>query len=263
MGAIEGKVALITGGTSGVGRAAAFLFAREGARVVVAGRSIDRGEAVQAEVRAAGGEALFVSADISREADVARMAAEAAAAFGTIDIAFLNAGVSSSGAMIADETAEDFSRTLTDNLVSAFLCLKHLIPHLAAPGGSVVFTSSIVSLTGSPARASYTAAKGGLNAFARAAAMELAPSGVRVNTICPAGIRSPMSEAYFDRVAHLYGGREAAAAASHALHPIGRMAEPEDVARTALFLASDAAAMITGQLLPVDGGLSAGTAKRG
>lgn len=259
MGVLDGKVALITGGTSGVGHSAAEIFAREGAQIVIVGRRRDRGEEVQAGLRAMGYDVLFVAADISIEAEVERMVAAACQAYGKIDVAFLNSGVTSSGASIATMTEEDFTRCFDNNLKGPFLCLKHLIPRLTAPGGTVVMTSSIASLTGTPNRAAYASSKAGLNMLAKAAAMELAPAGIRVNVVCPAGILTPMSLAYAERVAHRYGGVEEALAASHALHPLGRMAMPEDVADVALFLASDASRMMTGQIVSVDGGMSAGT----
>ena len=256
---LDGKVAIITGGTSGVGYTAAEIFAKEGAKVVIVGRRREPGEEAQTKLRAMGHEVLFVSADISVEADVQRMVTATLEAHGKIDVAFLNSGVSSSGASIVDMTEEDFTSCLNNNLKGPFLCLKHLIPHLTAPGGTVVLTSSIASLSGTPNRAAYASAKAGLNMLARAAAMEVAPSGVRVNVVCPAGILTPMAMAYAERVAHRYGGVEEALAASHALHPLGRMATPKDIADVALFLASDASRMMTGQIVSVDGGMSAGS----
>ena len=233
MAVLDGKVALNTGGTSGVGLSAASIFAHEGAQVVIIGRDAGKGASVEAELRATGADALFIAADITVEADVRRFAEKVRAAYGRVDVAFLNAGVTSTGKRIADLTVDEFSATIGRNLTGAFLCLKHLIPLLSSPGGAVVFTSSIASISGSPNRSDYAAAKGGLNSFARAAAMELAPSGIRVNAIVPAGILTPMSLSYMERVAHIHGSAEAALAYSNALHPLGRMAQPEDIARAA------------------------------
>jgi NAD(P)-dependent dehydrogenase (short-subunit alcohol dehydrogenase family) len=258
VGLLQGKVALVTGATSGVGLSAAEIFAREGAKVAMVGRREAIGSEAAQRIRSLGGEARFFPADISLSGEVKAMVKAVVDTYGKLDVAFNNAGVGSNRKTIADTNESEFDTIIDIDLKGAFLCLKYQIPELKAPGASVIFTSSVAAFVGAPLRSAYSAAKGGMNAFVRAAAMELAPDGIRVNAICPAGIRTALMQAFFDRAALSPGGLQAAIAEMNARHPLGRIAEPEDVANVALFLASDLSSMITGQSILIDGGQSVG-----
>lgn len=242
------KVALVTGGSTGIGRATAVAFAREGARVVVADVNAQEGEATVARIREAGGEGVFVRADVSRAADVKALVDRVLAAYGRIDCAFNNAGIEGVMSPIVEATEENWDRVLSVNLKSVFLCMKYeLPPMLAQCRGSIVNCASIAGLVGFPTAGAYVASKHGMVGLTRAVALETAKSGIRVNAVCPGVIRTPM----IDRTTH---GDPAAEAQFIASQPIGRMGEPEEIAGAVLFLCSDAASLVTGQALAVDGG---------
>lgn len=248
MGQFDGRVVLVTGAASGIGRASAILFAAEGARVVVA--DIDSTGAAETVdlVRADGGEALGVAVDVADATAVREMVARTVETYGRLDVAHNNAGIMGAGADIADMDDDVWRRGIDVMLTGVFLCMKHEIPHLrAAGGGAIVNTSSGAGLIGFPGQANYVAAKHGVIGLTRAAALEVIGDGIRVNAICPGTARSRMVDDWMQ-------GRADAEAEVAALHPIGRIAEPAEIAQAAVWLASDAASFVVGAALPVDGG---------
>ena len=250
MSRLKNKVALITGGSSGIGEAAVELFAREGAKVAVAARRIEEGERVVARVRDAGGQAIFIRTDVSKAQDCRNAVAHTVEAFGRLDIAFNNAGIEILGKTLVEHDEEDWDRLMGINLKGVFLSMKYEIPEmLKTGGGAIVNTSSVLGLVGMPGLAAYETAKHGLIGLGKCAALEYGGRNVRVNTICPGGTKSDM----LDRLIAPPGAREALLA----IHPIGRFGEAAEVAEAALFLASDAASFITGATLAVDGGFTA------
>jgi NAD(P)-dependent dehydrogenase (short-subunit alcohol dehydrogenase family) len=247
---LRDKVALVTGGTSGIGQAAAELFAREGAKVVIAARRREMGEAVAAAIRQSGGDALFVETDVAREEDCRRVVERTVEAYGRIDIGFNNAGILHNGVKITDDTEEAWDRTFAVNVKGVFFCMKHEIAAmLKTGGGAIVNTSSIGGLVGGPGQGAYQASKHAVVGMTKVAALEFAKRGVRVNAVCPAVTRSEMADAWLDTPESL--------ARLQAMHPIGRIAEADEVARAVLFLVSDDASFVTGQALAVDGGFVA------
>jgi NAD(P)-dependent dehydrogenase (short-subunit alcohol dehydrogenase family) len=246
----EGKVALVTGAASGIGRAAALAFAREGASVALSD-VVAAGEQALAEVRAAGGDGLFVRADVSSPADVEGLVRRVVERWGRLDAAFNNAGIEGEQAATVDCTEGNFDRTIAVNLKGTFLCMKHEIAEmLRRGGGAIVNNASVAALVGFASLPAYCASKGGVVQLTRAAALELARSGVRVNAVCPGVIRTPMVE-------RVTGSSPEVEAQYVALEPVGRMGAPEEVAAAVLWLCSEEASFVTGIAMPVDGGLVA------
>lgn len=244
------KVALITGGAGGIGRAAALAFADEGARVVVVDMAETEGVRTVQMVREAGGQASFVAADVSRSADCAAMVRHAVTAFGRLDVAFNNAGVGGSGFPLAEEEEMAWDRTIAINLKGVYLAMKHEIPAMiAAGGGAIVNTASVAGLVGNPGLGAYCASKHGVVGLTRSAALEYIGQGIRINAVCPGATRTGLLEAWF----------QDPQVEQHVmqLHPIGRVAGPEEIARAVLFLASADASFMVGHAMPVDGGLTA------
>ena len=262
MSSLKDKVVLITGGSSGIGRAAAHAFAEAGAKVVLAARGAERGEAVAQAIRDTGGEALFVQADVSLHDDVARLVAETVTAYGRLDAAFNNAASVEGGfAQTAEFSEEQFDRAIATNLKSVWLCMKHEIHVMLAqfpPGGAIVNTSSVNGLGGAASASLYSAAKAGVLALTKSAAQEYADRGIRVNALVAGAFLTPRLQQAFER----YGGGTAEGAESAkakyeeriALHRIGR---PEEAAAAAVWLCSDAASYVTGHSMIVDGGMTA------
>ncbi len=239
---MNGKVALGTGGGSGSGRAASLLFARRGAKVVVADISSPGGEETAAMVQASGGEAMFVKTDVSRTEDVKVMVDRTVATFGRLDFAFNNAGIFLGLTPLQEYTEEMWERNIGVNLKGVWLCMKYEIPRmLENGGGAIVNTSSIAGLVAFPGHYGYVASKSGVNGITKGAALEFAASNVRVNAVCPGVTDTPMAK---DILLDAY----------KALHPMGRFGTPKDIASTAVWLCSDEASFITGQILAVDGG---------
>jgi len=248
MGTFEGKVALVTGGSSGIGRATALAFASEGARVVVSDVDARGGEETVARVRERKGQAMFIRADVSKPDQVAMLIANTVSAYGKLDCAFNNAGTEGTMASTAECTEENFDRILAINLKGVWLCMKHELAHMLERGsGSIVNCASIAGLVGFASAPAYVASKHGVVGLTRAAALETVKQGVRVNAVCPGIIRTPM----IDRAT---GGNPEAEKQFLASQPIGRMGTPEEVAAAVVFLGSDGASLITGQALAIDGG---------
>ena len=248
MGEFDGQVALVTGAASGIGRASARLFAEAGAKVVVADIDLPMAEETAALVTAAGGEAVAVEVDVADAASVKAMVDTTIERFGRLDIAHNNAGIMGAGADIIDMDDAVWQRGIDVMLTGVFLCMKHEIPQMIGQGkGAVINTSSGAGLIGFPGQANYVAAKHGVIGLTRSAALEYITRGVRINAICPGTARSRMVDEWMD------GSAEAEAEVA-ALHPIGRIAEPDEIARAALWLASDASSFVVGVALPVDGG---------
>jgi len=253
MGQLEGKVAVITGAASGMGRSAAILFAREGAHVVLADLNTVGGEETAAEASASGAGCVFQRADVASEPDVKALIGRALAEFGRLDITFNNAGIGGALGSLEGIEVEDWDRTLAVCLRGVFLGMKHSIaPMRAQGGGAIVSTASIAGLGGYANLHAYCAAKAGVVNLTRSAALELAIDKIRVNSIAPGGVSTPI----------LGGGarfnKEAADAALVNAQPLPLAGQPEDIAAAALFLASDAARFITGHCLVVDGAATAG-----
>jgi len=250
MAPFSGKVALVTGATSGIGRATALAFARAGARVVAAGRRTAEGAATVALIEAAGGEAVFVPTDVREEAAVARLVSAALDRFGGLDCAFNNAG-SIALAPLAEASDADYRPLLDTNVEGVFLCLKHEIGAMRRRGGgAIVNSASLAGLKGSRDLGLYAASKHAVMGLTRTAALEAAEHGIRVNAVCPGAIAGAMDELF---MRHFAITHEQLAAAV----PLRRAGTPEDVAAAVLFLCSDAAAFVTGAALSVDGGLGA------
>lgn len=247
MGKLDGKAAIITGAGSGIGKAAALLFAREGARVVCA----DVTGAESATASEIGASAIAIRADVAKSADVQAMVATAMSEFGRLDVAFNNAGIEGPQAPTADYDEADFDKVISINLKGVFLGMKYEIPAmLQSGGGAIINTSSVAGLVGFPNIVAYCASKGAVVQMSKTAALEYAAQGIRVNAICPGVIWTPM-------VARFAGGTEAGREAMDQMEPVGRLGRPEEVAALALYLASDDAKFVTGTALPIDGGLTA------
>lgn len=252
MHALTGKVAIVTGASSGIGRATARLFAEEGAKVVVSGRRQDELDSLVAEIDAMGGHAVAVAGDVRSEDHAAALVDKAVSRFGGLDIAFNNAGSLGATGPASDITIEGWRDTLDTNLTSAFLGAKHQLPAmLRRGGGSLVFTSSFVGCTaGFPGMAAYAASKAGVVGLIRALAAEFGGQGIRVNAVLPGATDTPSN------AANLPGAPEGTRGFIEGLHALKRMARPDEIAQTVLHLASDASSFITGVALLVDGGVS-------
>ena len=252
-GNLDGKTALVTGGGSGIGRATSLAYAREGARVVVADVNVEGGEETVLRIKEAGGDAILVHADVSKPEDTQAMVARAVEAFGSLDCAFNNAGISGGRdrRLTADYLEDDWDRVIGINLKGVWLCMKAEIPQmLKQGGGAIVNTASIMGLVSTSGSAAYTAAKHGVVGLTKAAALEYAKSGVRVNAVCPGYIHTPMVQ---DRLDTVDGYEDQL----KSRHPVGRLGEPEEIAEAVLWLSSDAASFVTGHNMPVDGGYTA------
>lgn len=251
-GLLAGKVALVTGGASGIGRATAIAMAREGARVVVADVAEAGGAETVQRIVAAGGQALFQRADVADAADVDALVRRAVEAYGRLDCAFNNAGIE--GAVTAPHEYPDdvFDRVIAVNLKGVWLCLKAEVRQmLAQGGGAIVNTASAAGLVGAPTISAYDASKHGVVGLTKSFALAYARQGIRVNAVCPGIIRTPMVERSF------LARDPNAAARLEASEPVGRMGTPEEVAEAVVWLCSDAASFVTGVALPVDGGMVA------
>ncbi|HEX4214485.1 MAG TPA: SDR family oxidoreductase [Candidatus Dormibacteraeota bacterium] len=253
-GRLAGRVALITGGGSGIGLAAVHAFAAEGARVVLAGRRAEVGEAAAAEVVAAGGDAHFVPADVSSSADVAALVDACVSRHGRLDCAFNCAAVGGQGALCADIEEEDFDRVVATNLKGVWLCMKYEIRAMLPRAGAIVNMSSIDGLTSSANAAAYSASKHGVEGLTRTAAVEYGAAGIRVNALAAGGFAT---EALARSHGHDLGWVEAYRSPAV---PLGRLGDPVEAAVAAVWLCSEESAYVTGHTLVVDGGQLADSA---
>ncbi len=248
MGDFDGKVALVTGGGIGIGLATAHAFAREGAKVVIGNRNVERGEAVVKAIQSDGGEASFLRTDVLSEEDVQALVEHAVSTYGRLDAAFNNAGVEGLIAPLTGQTDENYDYVMDINVKGVWLSMKYQIPQmLKTGGGAIVNNSSVAGLIGFPGAGIYCASKHAVMGLTKSAALEYSAEGVRVNAVNPAVIDTSMA----DRLADGIG---AAKEDLSAMHPIGRIGLPDEVANTVLWLCSDKASFVTGVGLCVDGG---------
>jgi NAD(P)-dependent dehydrogenase (short-subunit alcohol dehydrogenase family) len=254
MDRVDGKVAVVTGAAYGIGRAAAGLLAREGAQVAVTDIQSEAGLEAADEIKQRGGHAQYWQLDTTDEQAVQRVFAEVADAFGHLDVLVNNAGIPGVNKPTHEVTLEEWNRVISVNLNGVFLCTKHAIPYMRqAGGGSIINLSSIYGLVGAPDLPPYHAAKGGVRLMSKTDALFYAADGIRVNSVHPGFIWTPMVE----NVCRELGDVEAARRHLTKLHPIGRLGEPEDIAYGILYLASDEAKFVTGSELVIDGGYTA------
>lgn len=248
---MDGRVAIVTGAASGIGRSTAVLFAREGAKVVVADWKEEGGEETVRQISDAGGSAVFVKVDVSKPSAVEAMVRKAVDTFGGLDYACNNAGIEGLMGATAECTEENWDRTIGINLTGVWLCMKNEIPEmLKRGGGAIVNMASVAGLVGFAGLPAYCASKGGVVLLTKAAALEYAKQGIRINAICPGVIRTAM----VDRIVMEHPEMEAGLLATE---PIGRLGAPEEIAEAVVWLCSDAASYVTGIPMPVDGGFVA------
>lgn len=250
MNTLEGKVVVITGASSGIGKAAAILFSRAGARLILGARNAPRLELVGEEIEKAGGEAIAVAGDVREEAYAKQLVETALNRYGRLDVGFNNAGAMGEMSDVQHITADIWQDTLSTNLTGAFFGAKHQIPPMKRQGaGSIIFTSSFVGHSiGFPGMTAYAASKAGLIGMTQCLAVEHGPCGVRVNALLPGGTKTPMSGDFSDN--------QQAEDTIASFHALKRMANPDEIAQAALFLASDASSFVTGSAMLADGGNS-------
>ena len=247
MASLSGKVAIVTGGSSGIGRATAIAFAREGAKVVVASRREKEGQETVKQVQSAGSEGFFIKTDVSKETDVSAMVEKTIATYGHLDYAFNNAGIEQIPTPLVEQTEETFDQVMDINVKGVWLCMKHQIPQmLVSGGGAIVNMSSIAGMIGAPGLPIYVASKHAVLGLTKSVALEYAKEGIRINAVCPGMIETDLLDRAF--------ANQEVKERLIAMHPIGRVGKPEEIAEAVVWLCSDKASFVTGQSLPLDGG---------
>ena len=247
MASLDGKIALVTGGSSGIGRATALCFAREGARVVVADVDVKGGEETVKMISDTGGQAMLVKTDVTKAAEVEAMVNKTIESYGRLDCAYNNAGIVVVASTV-DHSEADWDRVIDINLKGVWLCMKYEIPQmLKQGGGNIVNTASINATVAAGNDCAYVASKHGVAGLTKTAAIEYARSGIRVNAVCPGKINTPMTDYLISIGAESESGNEDGS-------PVGRGGEPEEIAEAVVWLCSDAASFVTGHTMAVDGG---------
>lgn len=247
----DGKIALVTGGGSGIGRATAIAFAREGARVFVADVVLEAAQETLKMINDSGSEGIASKVDVSQKDDVEAMVNQVIDTYGRLDCAFNNAGIGGGWGFTAKCTEEEWDRVMSINLKGVWLCMKYEIPQMIQQGGgSIVNTASVAGLVGMLGTPAYVASKHGVVGITKAAALEYATSGIRINAVCPGIIRTPMIGRRLER-------KPESEAVYESMEPMGRLGTPEEIAEAVVWLSSDAASFVTGHPMAVDGGLVA------
>jgi NAD(P)-dependent dehydrogenase (short-subunit alcohol dehydrogenase family) len=248
------RVALITGGAQGIGRACAICFAEDGWLVAIVELNREAGEATERELRAKGWDACFFSCDVTNEASVVSAVSLAVERYGRLNAVVNNVGVHPAEGRVQNVPASEFDSLIHTNLTSAYLVSRSALPYLCKTRGSIINISSMAGVLGQQNAVAYSASKAGMIGMTKAMAIDLATEGIRVNAVCPAGVDTPMMHEW----ARGLGDYEGVIAHQKSMHKLGRMATPEEIGRVCLFLASEAASFITGQAIIVDGGVSIG-----
>jgi len=255
MGLSENIVALITGGATGIGLATARRFAQEDAKVVIASRNEVAGQQAVADIRASGSEATFIQTDVTQEAQIEALIKQTTGTYGRIDAAFNNSGTEGTPAPLADDNLENYQRIFEVNVKGLWLCMKYQLKQMQQQGaGSIVNNASIAGLIGFPGLGLYTASKHAVLGLTKAAALENAALGIRVNAVSPGMIETDMAERFLSAQP---GNKEDVIASVKSMHPIGRFGKPEEIASAVTWLCSDNASFVVGQSLTVDGGFTA------
>lgn len=248
----EGKVAVVTGGCYGIGRATAVAFAERGAKVIIADWLEDIEQITLKQIKAVGGQGIFINCDVSKSDDVRMRMEKAIATYGSLDYAFNNAGIEGATAYTHDCPDENWDKTINVNLKGIWLCMKHEIAYMLKQGkGAIVNCASVAGLIGFPGLPAYVASKHGVIGLTKTAALENARQNIRINAVCPGVIHTDM----IDRIT---GKDKEVEKQFISMEPIGRMGEPKEVAEAVMWLCSDAASFVTGHSMPVDGGWMAG-----
>lgn len=248
---LKDKVVIVTGASSGIGKATAIAFANEGVKLVIADVQDKEGEKLAEDIRQKENDCIYVHCDISQPSEVKQMVEKTVQKYGRLDIAYNNAGIEGEQAFLADSTQENFDRVIGTNLRGVWACMKYEIPEMIKQKkGVIVNCSSIAGIVGSQGISSYDASKHGVIGLTQTAALEYANQGIRINAVCPAGVKTPM-------LARFTKNDPEAEKQMDAMHPIGRAANPEEIANAVVFLCSDMASFITGHEMLVDGGFTA------
>ena len=250
MSDVQGKVVLVTGGSAGIGKASALAFGEQGYKVVISGRRIEPGEETVQAITRAGGDAFFVQADMSVEKDVEALINKTIEHYGRLDYAFNNAGVEGAGKALTDVAEGEWDRVLDNNLKSVWLSMKYEIPHMKDNGGSIVNNSSVLGQVGRANTSAYAASKAGIIGLTRAAAVEYAKSKIRINAVAPGVVKTDLADRAF-------GTSDQVNQALAAQHAMGRIGQSAEIANSVVWLCSDAASFVTGQIISVDGGFTA------